>query len=62
MAVSIGSVMRHCRNFFQRGYIDGEFHIVDGALEFPALADGRYIAISGRRHSRRNLCSTRNRR
>lgn len=47
MAVSIGSVMRHCRNYFQRGYIDGEFHIVDGALEFPALADGRYIAISG---------------
>lgn len=51
MAVSIGSVMRHCRNYFQRGYIDGEFHIADGAFEFPALADANYIAISGSAHN-----------
>lgn len=51
MAVPIGSVMRHCRNYFQRGYIDREFHIADGAFEFPALADANYIAISGSAHN-----------
>lgn len=47
MAVTIGSVMRHCRNYFERGYIDGDFTIENGAITFPSLADGRYIAISG---------------
>lgn len=47
MAVTIGSVMRHCRNYFERGYFDGEITIQNGAITFPALADGRYIAISG---------------
>lgn len=47
MAVSIGSVMRHCRNYFERGYYDGECVVTNGALVTPALADGRYIAISG---------------
>lgn len=47
MAVTIGSVMRHCRNYFERGYIDGVFTVENGAITFPALADGRYIAISG---------------
>ena len=47
MAVTIGSVMRHCRNYFERGYYDGECVVKSGALVTPALADGRYIAISG---------------
>ena len=41
MAVSIGSVMRHCRNYFERGYYDGECVVANGALVTPALADGR---------------------
>lgn len=47
MAVTIGSVMRHCRNYFERGYYDGDCSIVNGELAAPSLADGRYIAISG---------------
>ena len=47
MAVTNGSVMRHCRNYFERGCYDGECVIANGALVTPALADGRYIAISG---------------
>ena len=47
MAVTIGSVMRHCRNYFERGYFDGEITIKNGAVTSLALADGRYIAISG---------------
>lgn len=47
MAVTVGSVMRHCRNYFERGLFDGDFTIQGGALVSPALADGRYIAISG---------------
>lgn len=47
MAVTIGSVMRHCRNYFERSYIDGKCTIESGALVSPALADGRYIAIKG---------------
>lgn len=47
MAVTIGIVMRHCRNYFERGCYDGECVIANGALVTPALADGRYIAISG---------------
>lgn len=47
MAITIGIVMRHCRNYFERGCYDGECVIANGALVTPALADGRYIAISG---------------
>ena len=51
MAVSIGSVMRHCRNYFERGFYDGECVVQNGALVTPALADGHYIAISGSVHN-----------
>lgn len=47
MAATIGSVMRHCRNYFERGYIDGQITIENGALSSPSLPDGRYIAVSG---------------
>ena len=47
MAVTIGVVMRHCRNYFEAGYLDDDFTISSGALVHPALADGRYIAITG---------------
>ena len=47
MAVTIGRVMRHCRNYFEAGYLDGDFTISSGALVHPALSDGRYIAITG---------------
>lgn len=47
MAVSMGSVMRHCRNYFEAGSYDGEITIEGGHLITPALAHGRYIAIRG---------------
>ena len=47
MAVSTGSVMRHCRNYFETGSYDGEITIEGGQLITPALAHGRYIAIRG---------------
>ena len=47
MAVSMGSVMRHCRNYFEAGSYDGEITIAGGQLITPALAHGRYIAILG---------------
>lgn len=47
MAVSMGSVMRHCRNYFEAGSYDGEITIEGGQLVTPALAHGRYIAIRG---------------
>lgn len=47
MAVSMGSVMRHCRNYFETGSYDGEITIEGGHLITPALAHGRYIAIRG---------------
>lgn len=47
MAVSMGSVMRHCRNYFEAGSYDGEITIEGGQLITPALAHGRYIAIRG---------------
>ncbi len=47
MAVSMGSVMRHCRNYFEAGSYDGEITIEGGQLTTPALAHGRYIAIRG---------------
>lgn len=47
MAVSMGSVMRHCRNYFEAGSYDGEIVIAGGQLVTPALAHGRYIAVRG---------------
>lgn len=47
MAVSIGNIMRHCRNYFEQGYYDGNFTIQDGAFKVPDLPIGRYIAVSG---------------
>lgn len=47
MAATIGSVMRHCRNYFEAGYLDGTFAIRNGSIDHPALTDGRYIAIQG---------------
>lgn len=47
MAVAMGSVMRHCRNYFETGSYDGEIVIEGGQLITPALAHGRYIAIRG---------------
>ena len=45
MAVSIAAVMRQVRNFFVRGYMDGEFIIGGGVLtpEPPA----HFVAITG---------------
>lgn len=45
MAVTIGTVMRACRNYFEREYLDGEFSIVEGSLS-PVL-DAPYVYISG---------------
>lgn len=46
MAVSVGSVMRYCRNYFDRGYIEGTFRITGNAL--PDVGDGvHWVYISG---------------
>lgn len=45
MAVSLGAVMAHCRNFFERGYTDGEFTVTDGRLSPQTKA--LYVCISG---------------
>ena len=45
MAVSIAAVMRHCRNFFEVGYLDGVFCITGNAL--PDAKDAHYVYISG---------------
>lgn len=45
MAVSVAAVMRHVRNFFERGWIDGTLVISGGVLSTPA--DAPYIAIAG---------------
>ena len=47
MAVAMGSVMRHCRNYFEAGSYDGEITIAGEQLVTPALAYGHYIAIRG---------------
>lgn len=43
---SIGSVMRHCRNYFEIGYADDTFEISGGVLSHRALHGG-YYAIAG---------------
>lgn len=46
MAVSVAAVMRHCRNFFEVGYIDGTFCITGNALS--DVGDGvHWVYISG---------------
>ena len=45
MAVSIAAVMRHCRNFFEVGYLDGTFRITGN--ELPDAKDAHYVYISG---------------
>lgn len=46
MAVSVGSVMRYCRNYFEVGYVDGTFRITGNALH--GAGDGvHWVYISG---------------
>ena len=45
MAVSVAAVMRHIRNYFDRGYRYGDFSIIGGALT-PA-PDSAYVYIAG---------------
>ena len=45
MAVSVAAVMRHCRNFFEVGYLDGTFRITGNAL--PDAKDAHFVYISG---------------
>ena len=45
MAVSVAAVMRHCRNYFETGYIDGTFRITGNAL--PEAAGAHFVCISG---------------
>ena len=49
MAVSVAAVMRHVRNFFERGWMDGTLIISGGVLSVPV--DAPYIAITGSRHN-----------
>ena len=45
MAVSIAAVMRHCRNYFETGYMDGTFRITGNLL--PEAKGARFVCISG---------------
>lgn len=45
MAVSIAAVMRHVRNYFERGFVEGEFTVSGGVLSPTPAA--RYFAIEG---------------
>lgn len=45
MKVSIAAVMRHVRNYFERGFIDGEFTVSGGVL--TPMPRAPYVAISG---------------
>lgn len=45
MAVSIAAVMRHVRNFFERGCMEGEFTVSGGVLTPAPRAP--YVAIEG---------------
>ena len=46
MTVSVGSVMRYCRNYFEKGYIDGIFRITGNALS-DVGNDVHWVYISG---------------
>lgn len=45
MAVSVAAVMRHCRNYFETGYMDGTFRITGNVL--PDVRGARFVCISG---------------
>lgn len=47
MAVSVAAVMRHCRNFFEVGYIDGDFTVSGNAIT-PA-PDSLWCFVTGSR-------------
>jgi hypothetical protein len=46
MAVSVAAVMRHCRNYFEVGYLDGTFRITGNALSAD-VEGAHYVCISG---------------
>ena len=46
MAVSVAAVMRHCRNYFETGYMDGTFRITGNALSAD-VGGVHYVYISG---------------
>lgn len=45
MAVSLGAVMAYCRNYFERGFVEGDFTIADGRIS-PDVKT-LYVYISG---------------
>ncbi len=45
MEVSIAAVMRHVHNYFERGFIDGEFTVSGGVLN--PMPRAPYVAITG---------------
>lgn len=45
MAVTVADVMRHCRNYFEIGYVEGTFRITGNAL--PESEGVHYVYISG---------------
>lgn len=47
MAVTIGQVMRHCRNYFVHERIDGDFVIANGRISDFDAGACQYIAIDG---------------
>ena len=46
MAVSVAAVMRHCRNYFETGYMDGTFRITGNALSAD-VGGAHFVYISG---------------
>ena len=45
MTVSVAAVMRHCRNFFEVGYLDGTFRVTGNVLSDDPGA--HWVCISG---------------
>lgn len=45
MSVTVGDVMRYCRNYFERNWADREFTISGGMID--GFATPMYIAIQG---------------
>ena len=43
----IGALMRECNNYFERGWIAGDFEIADGCLLDQRIGNGQWIAITG---------------
>jgi hypothetical protein len=46
MSVSVAAVMRHCRNYFETGYLDGTFRITGNALSADT-GGVHFVYISG---------------